>query len=50
MQWIIDDLQSQMDFHKYKIVKGAQTEKIINESKQIVTDLEKAITLLKKGK
>jgi len=48
MQWIIDELQMQLDFFRYRIVHGPQTEKTINEGKTKVVDLELAIKTLTK--
>ncbi len=49
MQWIIDDLQIELDFFKYRIINGPQTGKTIGESKQKANDLEQAIKILTKA-
>ncbi len=48
MRWIIDDLKMELSFFKYRITHGPQTEKVINEGKGKVADLELAIKTLEK--
>ena len=49
MQWIIDGLKIELEFFKYKIINGIQTEKQITEAKAKANDLERAITILNKS-